>query len=443
MRNKLRTGTLLRRTVATALAVSALGLSANALADEAKERELEARVAELEAMVRQLAAQQQAGVPATAAPAPDNPIQPTTITPKALPNTTFMVTGFVKADALWTGTPDGVIDGSSAGRDFYIPSTIPVNGEDEDVVFDAHMKQSRFQFGTDTLLDSGDKISSRFEVDFYGSITGNERISNTYAPVLRHAYVTYKNWLVGQTWSNVMNVSSLPEAVDFIGTTDGTTFVRQPQLRYTAGGFSVSVENPETTVTDYETGARIEADDSSIPDFTARYTLGGDWGNFVIAGLLRELKYTTTGENKIDDSKWTGFISLSGKWNIFSRDDIRWMLNFGNIGRYGGLNFSNEAAVNAKGELESIDGVQGFIAWRHVWTDKFRNTLYYAAQDYDNPGFLSDSVNKSSQSIGLDVFYSPVPKLDVGVGYRYAKRELEGGDDGTMNRVQFTTKYSF
>ena len=288
---------------------------------------------------------------------------------------------------------------------------------------------------------------TRFEIDFFGSITGNQRSTNTYAPVMRHAYVQWRNWLAGQTWSNFQDAAVLPDSVDFIGSTDGTVFVRQPQLRYTAGGFSLSVENPQTTITPFGGGTQIETDDSSIPDLTARYTFKGDWGHFSVAGLARELKYETTATPTaaaIDASAWSGAASLSGKFNIGSKNDIRWMLLGGNLGRYVALNFANDAVLDAGGDLEAIDGFAGFVAYRHVWSDRWRSNVYYALGEYDNDASLTGaSANKSSESWTINTWYTPIPKLDIGAEFRHAVRELESGADGSFDRLQFTTKYSF
>jgi hypothetical protein len=441
--------------VTATLAAAVLGMPAAAIAQTAKEQELEKRVAELEKMVQQLVAEKKAApapAPATtAAAAPAKPaaapIQGVSITPNAAPNTTFLLTGFVKADALFTNTSDGELPDNSVGRDYYVPSTIPIGGADESTDLNAHVKQSRINFGTDTVLADSTKLSTRFEIDFFGSVTGDQRVSNTYAPVVRHAYVTWHEWLVGQTWSNFMDIATLPEAVDFIGTTDGTTFVRQPQVRYTKGGFSMSAENRETTITPFGGGARITSDDGMMPDLTARYSWKGTWGHFAVAGLLRELAHETTGVNAIDDSAWSGALSLSGKFMI-GKDDIRWMMLYGNLGRYAGLNFANDAIINSRGEVESVDGYGGFIAYRHLWTDKLRSTFTYALQEYDNDTDLTGttnalSPNKSSDSWTINLFYSPLPKLDIGAEYRMATRELENGVDGDLDRFQLTTKYSF
>ena len=444
MNETLRKRTTLGRAVAVALAVAALGAAPSVLAQTAKEAELEARIAELEKMVKEL----QAATPAPPRGEKDKPVQSKSITPNAAPGTSFHVTGFVKADALWTDTGDGEIPEGSAGRDFYVPGTIPVGGKSEDTAdFGFHVKQSRVNFGTDTVFESGKLLQTRFEIDFYGSALGNQRVSNTYAPVLRHAYVKYGNWLVGQTWSNFMDVATLPEAVDFIGNTDGTVFVRQPQVRWTSGGFSASLENPQTTITPNGGAGSFESDDSLFPDLTARYTFKGDWGHISVAGLLRELRYEQAGTpttQKIDDSEWGLGYSLSGKWNVWGKDDFRFYLLGGNLGRYVGLNFSADAMLTNNNSLEALEGWAGSISFRHFWTDSWRSTIWYAMQDYDNDKkFVGGNANKSSESIGVNLFYSPFAKLDLGVEYRHATRELESGADGDLDRIQFTTKYSF
>lgn len=443
----------LRAIVTATLAAAVLGLPASAIAQTAKEQELEKRVAELEKMVQQMLAEK-AAAPAAAAPAAapakpaGAPIQASSITPNAAPKTTFVVTGFVKMDANFTDTSDGELADSSIGRDFYVPSTIPIGNAaaDEGTDLNAHIKQSRFNFGTDTLLESGGKVSTRFEIDFFGRADGDQRISNGYDPVIRHAYVTWGNWLVGQTWSNFMDVATLPEAADFIGTTDGTTFVRQPQVRWTKGGFSISAENRETTILPYDAlgvaGARIVSDDGMVPDLTARYAWKGQWGHVALAGLVRELTHEDP-RIDVDDSTWAGSLSLSGKFNI-GRDDIRWMALYGNLGRYVGLNFATDALLDANGNIDSLDGYAGFIAYRHMWTDKLRSTFSVALQEYDYDSILSNSTaNKSSGSWTVNLFYSPLPKLDIGAEYRSAMAERENGDDGDLDRFQLTTKYSF
>jgi len=444
-----RSSTMLRRSVAVALSLALLGASSVAGAQTAKEVELEKRVAELEKMVQQLVTEKQAAPAAApavaAAPAKPDPkaIQPGAILPNAAPGTSFVLTGFAKVDAMWTDTPDGELGDNTTGRDYYVPGQIPVGGLDEGVDFDAHARQSRINFGTDTVLASGDKLMTRFEIDFFASTT-NQRVSNTSSPALRHAYVQWREWLVGQTWTNFMDVTLLPETTDFIGPTDGTLFVRQPQVRWTKGGLSLALENPQTTFTKLDATSN-ESDDNSFPDITARYTWKGTWGMLGVSGLARELKYETTGTGAIDANTWTMAGSLFGKYMI-GKDDIRFSISGGNLGRYAALGFTNDAILSASGDLETVDGVIGWIGYRHLWTDKWRSSLLFAMGDYDNPDeYTGDKskISKSSSSWAVNLFYSPLPKLDIGAEFRMATRELENGQEGDLNRLQFTTKYSF
>lgn len=481
-----------RRPLAAALLI-ALALPGMSYAQTAKEKELEARVAQLEATVKQLMAQQQqqqtqitevksaqatapaaavaatpaapasGGVAIAKAPAPagvapaasspgGQPIQSGTITTSASPGTSFYYGGFIKLDASVTSTNDGDIPDGSVGRLFYVPKTIPVGGGNtreggSDTDMGANF--SRFWFGTDTTLDSGDKLKSYLEFDLFGggstAFTGNEIATNTYALTLRQAYVQWNNWLAGQSWTNFQNTAALPDTVDFLGPTEGTVFVRQAQLRYTKGPWSFSMENPETVYTPFNGNmAQVAGDDGAVPDFTARYTTQGSWGQFSAAGLVRQLKYQNGPLNQDDSSTGYG-LSLSGKFNLGKNDDIRYMVTGGSgIGRYVGLALNNDAVLDGTGDLDNIDLISGFVGWRHVFNPKLRFNLFYSRADYDQDTDLTGlGITKSAQSAHLNMIYTPLPKLDLGAELIWGQRELENGDRGDLNRLQTHVKYNF
>ena len=232
--------------------------------------------------------------------------------------------GYVKADVIYSDFDGGSYQG--AGRDFYIPATVQV-GDGGESYLDFHAKESRVNFKSTHLLDNGAKLGTFVEMDFLLSGHGDERISNSYNPRLRHAFLTYDKWLFGQTLMTFFNVGALPENLDFVGPAESTIFGRQVMIRYTSGPWQFAVENPETTVTPFG-GGRIVADDNKLPDGVVRYNFKGDWGSFTAAGTLRQLAY----ENKaagIDDNTSGYGISLSGKFMIGGKDDFRWMASYG------------------------------------------------------------------------------------------------------------------
>ena len=156
-------------------------------------------------------------------------------------DTSVKFSGYIKADALYSDYSDGTLGAGNLGRDFYIPSLTPVGGTAEGAQFDSHVRQSRFRFTSATPTEEGDTITGVLEFDMLVTPAGNERVSNSYTPRLRHAFVKYKNWMVGQTWTTFMDVGALPESVDFIGSTDGTIFGRQAQVRYTSGNLELTL----------------------------------------------------------------------------------------------------------------------------------------------------------------------------------------------------------
>lgn len=354
-------------------------------------------------------------------------------------DTTVKIGGFVKLDAISSDYSDGTLEAGNIGRDFYIPSLTPVGGQEENQTFDMHARQSRFNIGTDSVID-GHKLKTFFEFDFLATAGGNERITNSYSPRMRHAFLSYDNWLFGQTWSTFQNVASLPETADFIGNTDFGIFVRQAQIRYTTGDFQFSIENPESTIS--TTAGRVVTDDNELPDFVGRYNYKNGDLSLVGAVLARQLTYNDGAA--IDDTVTSFGVSITGKL-MLGKDDIRFGVNTGSgMGRYIGLNVANGAVLKADNTLEAIDSTAYYAAYRHFWNAKWRSNLTYSAIAIDNDTTLTGTgVTSDTMSVRVNLFYSPVKNLSFGGEFTHANRELENSDDGDMDRLQFTAKLGF
>ena len=287
----------LRKTLLSLSIAAVLGCSwsGSALADGDSTEALEQRITELEALVHKLLQNQQAPV-APAATVDTAAIEAKaegaaeakvtamlseheTIEAEKAHKHSFKFGGYVKLDTIYSDFSSGSYAG--AGRDFYIPATVRVGPKDAagESYLDLIAKESRINFRTTHNLDNGAKLGTFWEMDFMLSGTGNgdERISNSYNPRVRHAFVTYDKWLFGQTWMTFFNVGALPENLDFVGPAESTIFGRQAMIRYTSGNFQIAAENPESTITPYGGGARIVSDDNKVPDLVLRYNLKGDW----------------------------------------------------------------------------------------------------------------------------------------------------------------------
>ncbi len=422
---------------------AAVALALSGQAGAATNAELEARIAQLEAALAQLMAARADDEAAEPAPPAARP-EAKWPTPEDADgsSSSYSFGGYVKFDAALSSYSAGDLAPSSPGTQFYIPATIPVgDAPSEGPDLNTQARESRISFKSNHNLANGKTASTYIELDFFLSGDGNERISNSYNPRMRQAYIQYDKWLFGQAWSTFQDVAALPENLDFIGPSEATVFQRQPQIRYTTGPFEFALENPETTLTPNGGGARILTDDGPLPDIAARYTHKLDNGYVKIAGLLRSLEFET-GDSS--DSTAAYGVTVSGKHN-FGRNDVRWMATVGSgIGRYLGLNTANDGVLDAEGNIEAIEQFGAFASYRHFWQGSWRSNFTLGYLSNDNPIDLTGTgVTKDVYSLHVNLMFSPVPRMTVGGEYIYAERELESGADGDLSRFLFSAKYAF
>lgn len=368
--------------------------------------------------------------------------------PAAAQTTTFNWGGYAKLDVIYSSFSDGAV-AQSLGRDAYIPSSIPVSAGTATGLrrnyLDMHAKETRLFLSTQTDVGAAHKLGGYVEFDFIsGQIAqngttgaGNETLSNAYNPALRRAFITYDKWLFGQEWSTFTNLGAIPETLDWVAfASDGTTFVRQPMIRYTHGPIEVSLENGNTTVA----GIGL-TNDNVAPDLHLRYRLKSGSADLAVAAVVRQLKERTTG---VDDTEMGYGLSLSGKLGLGPRNDLRFMLNGGSgVGRYLALGTSSDAAVDGNGQLEALDVINGYIALRHAWTSQWRSNLVLSAFKADDNVLLAGTTTETVSTVALNLLYSPVAKLTIGAELRHAERETINGNDGELSRLQFSTKYLF
>lgn len=439
--------------------------------------ELKARLAQLEQEVKAanakaaaVATQTAAANASTTAPAATaaRPVASASSTGFTVGDTSVKYSGYIKLDAMSSSFSEGEV-GRVTGRDFYVPNAVPVfggggsgitagaNGKSRNF-FDAHAKQSRFMLDTDTPTDGGPSVKTHIEMDFQSSAQGNENVTNGYSPELRQAYMSYGHWMAGQAWTTFQDLGALPETLDYVGASDGTVFGRQAQLRYTSGPWQFAAENSQTVVSTANTSTTaisnasavgIDTNDNILPDMVARYTQQGEFGYVSLAALGRQLKNkapltAASGANTANDSAIGYGISLSGKIKAIGQDDIRFMLTHGNgIGRYLALNTANDAVATNQGRLDPIGVTAGYVTYHHLWTEKLRSNIQVSAFHADNPLTATADATRNVQSGLVNLIYTVVPKLDVGMEFMHASRSVKGGASGDLDRLQFSVKKAF
>lgn len=366
--------------------------------------------------------------------------------------TSVKIGGYAKLDAIYNDVSAG--DNSVADQ-LFLPKYIPLDkdkADDNQMVL--HARQTRFNIGTTTDTAYG-KLNTFFEGDFFGTGTTASKADFR----VRHAYGELGKLLAGQTWSTFEIMDSLPDTLDFGGPA-AQIFMRQGQIRWTEpfawGSLQFAVEDPGSTLDD-----STETDDDHSADLIGRVNFKSEYGSYSVAVMARELgidrkavayraptEYTLATRNvdAAEDTTWGGAITLGGRIPTFGKDDLRFQLNYGNaLGRYMTTAFNDAEFDSDNGSVETFDQWGGFLAYRHFWIDNLRSNLVYSYGEADNDMsvVLNPDVNKEFQSVHANLIWSPVPQVDLGIEYLYGYREVESGDNGELNRIQFSATYNF
>jgi hypothetical protein len=367
--------------------------------------------------------------------------------------TTLKLGGFVKFWSAVSRYSGGSPAPGALIRDFYLPQQIPVGGV-ASTHTNMHAKQTRLWMSGTTPV--GDRtLGGYVEVDFQTAqgTQGTERTTNGYNPALRRAYATLTTksgqLLVGQEWSTFQNVAALPETTDFIGPTEGSVFVRQPMIRYTANlsptfALAVALENPESATITTTSAALVENDDDKVPDAVVRLTAKPGKAELTLAGLLHDVRVVS--DAGVGDSTLGWGLSAAGRVPLggSGRHDLRFMLTYGHgVGHYLGLNFAPDAVFHA-GQLSTVDTFAGFAAVKFGWTPTVRSTFMASFQNVDYPALvIPAAANASAWSVAGNLFWTPVKGFDLGLEYRHGEREIVSGATGRLDRFELAAKYTF
>ena len=409
-----------------ALSVAALMMTTTHAATKEQQElaQLRAEVAELKALMQQQQqVQQQQAVQiqqVKAQPAPVKAESPLSSF-KSKSGADINLYGFVRGDANY------IIEGADGDFNKVASS----DGQTKDKLR-ATAKTTRLGLDFNTNVGGDNKLGGKVEVDFAGSTTDSNG-----ALRIRHAYLTYNNWLFGQTTSNFLS-NHAPEMIDFATNVGGGTAARIPQVRY---GFNlapatklfISAEEGDSS------GKNIKY---SVPNLTAKLTQGFADGKGSVSARALVENYKSADDS---DTAW----GLAAGVNYQVMDPLKISADVSYVdGNSNYLYGSNSAYVvntsNGKIAQNEAFGVQ--VGGTYKFNEKLRSTLAYGAlfaDDGTDYATLNSTANEEVYQAWINFIYSPVKPLDLGVEYINGKRDTFAGNSYKDNRVGLMAKYSF
>ncbi|OGT60102.1 MAG: hypothetical protein A3E85_03335 [Gammaproteobacteria bacterium RIFCSPHIGHO2_12_FULL_45_12] len=316
-------------------------------------------------------------------------------------------------------------------------------------------------------------------------------LQNNYSIALYQGYVSFKDTMLGQTFSNFIDVMAMPETLNFTNNA-GVTLILQPQARhtwnfgsnilsaalesnesdFTYGGLSVTptstggpifAVNPESNVS-YGTDASL----SRFPDVTLAFTHNANWGHVFVSGVARDIRmdvarstltnnmlgcnatFNPTGAAicaaypaQLRSQAFGWALNGAARINTFGKDNILLKYTYGNgVGRYLLFGLYSGALVMTNGNLSTQDMGGGYASYQHWWTDALRTNLTYGMLHVATPE-VNGSIWKKFQSVNINLMWSPFPALTTGVEYFYAYDKFANNSIGAMSRFMLGVNYAF
>ncbi|MFV5506791.1 DcaP family trimeric outer membrane transporter [Acinetobacter sp. 197] len=419
--NQVLTRKFLAKGLAVAVTTLMMGTVAHAETQEQKEiKQLRQEIEALKALVtqQQQVQQNQAVQIEQVKAAP----QPSAAAPKALStksDTEVKLYGFVRGDANY------IIEGSAG--DF--SDVAKTNGQTRDKLV-ATAKTTRLGLDFKTSVN-GAEVGGKLESDFAGT---NDSFR------IRQAYLTYENWLIGQTQSNFLS-NHAPFMIDFSTNVGGGT-TRLPMVRYgfdltPATQLFLAAEKPNSSAEDIK---------SSVPTLTAKLAHNFDdkKGNASARALVEVYKDEDVNKRK---AGW----GLAAGTTYQVLDPLKATLDVSYTKGVNGILYgtnANAAFVDDEGnrniEQNEIWAVQTGLTYSIL--PNLKTSLGYGAlfadkdSDYAD---LNEAANKEVQQAWLNLVYSPVKPLEFGVEYVNGERKTFNNEKFKDNRIGLMSKYSF
>jgi len=356
-------------------------------------------------------------------------------------NTTMFLGGKVTLDTVYLHPANGKSGGANSNDQFFNANNIPTSDEGENSELSLTARNSKFWIKTRTAQVNDKPLMTLLEVDFWGS-SGMETNSNSHNIRLRHAYIIYNGWTLGQTNSLFVG-SSKPHTL--LAPIDDV-FMRQPLISYkkefSESSLAISLEQAESVIMT-PAGDKTTVNDDKVPDMVLKYQYDATWSDYSLSLLARELRVDQENQSSISDSTFGYGLNFTSHMHTYQDNTLTFGLVGGKgIGRYMATSFFPSAVINSEEELEAQFSWGTHIAYEHWVANNFRVNLALGRIETDAILDL-DTIDKSAWSGHLGLQYNPLKKFLLGVEYIHGERTLQSDNTFTVDRLYLRTSYNF
>ncbi len=319
-----------------------------------------------------------------------------------------------------------------------IPTTKLTNVKFNRFHFSANQSRLGFSF---KFPKAGKNITALIEGDFLSSARG----VNTFFR-MRHAYITYGDFLIGQTWTNFGDVGASPNTLDLEGP-NSMPASRVAQIRWRKQlspkwNILLAIEEPKADYTPLDSAQPIKA---GFPELVVKPKLtfkGGTWINsfiykpsvytdkdFSFKKNLPGWGFTSSLTIKIPDKN---FSPLGVKKRVFNLFGIVGDGTQGSVNDFGGLGY--EAYPKDPATLETLIYFGGYASYSFVFSKRWTSTFVYSHLYQEKPT-STDQIFKRSSYMSANAVLAINRYFTAGTELLFGAKENHDGTSGTAIRV--------
>jgi len=327
--------------------------------------------------------------------------------------------------------------------DLFVTSAIPTDKQ-TDVNFNRfHFSANQSRLAFAFKFPTAKKTTTAYlEGDFLSSTTSQHAYFR-----LRHAYLSYSNFLAGQTWTNFGDVANGPNTLDLEGP-NSMPASRVAQIRWSTQvspqwNLLFAMEEPKNDYTPLDSANAIKA---AVPEFVfkPRYqTEKLTWVNSMIFKIIvyTDLEYsfkkslpawglTSSLSYKIPDK--AGFNPFGIKKKELNLFGIIGSGTQGSVNDFGGLGY--EAYPVNSTTLATLLYYGGYVAYSFVWNKRWASTYVYSYLHQEKPT-STNLIFQNSHYFSANAVFALNKYFTIGGEVLYGNKQNHDETSGSALRI--------
>ena len=246
--------------------------------------------------------------------------------------------------------------------------------------------------------------------------------------------------LFGQAWGTYVDLEAWPDILDFEGP-GAAIATRQPMVRWSKG---VSESIDVRIALEQSGDGSVEGADmlTAWPDLvgTVKWSHGG--GHLRAAGIVRDIRVSAGDEPATSAVGWG--LAGSGKVTLPAKSNLLFEVSYGEgVSAYYNDGPPNGVYDPATSSIELLPLFGYYIGFEHGWNKTLSTAILYSAIGVDNLESQGDNAFKKSAYFSLNLIWRPDPALMFGAEFLSGGRRDKDGAEGTDNRIQLSSQFSF